>query len=61
MNASLEQKVGQAETLLRSGRQLESADLAAVIVEMQSLQTTIQFNYAALSIARSNNLLEFLG
>ncbi len=39
----------------------ESADLAAVIVEMQTLQTTMQFNYAALSILQSNNLLDFLG
>ena len=39
----------------------ESADLAAVIVEMQSLQTTMQFNYAALSILQSSNLLDFLG
>lgn len=41
--------------------ELESADLAKVIVEMQSVQTTMQFNYAALSIVQSNNLLDFLG
>ena len=38
-----------------------SADLAKVIVEMQGVQTTMQFNYAALSIVQSNNLLDFLG
>ena len=41
--------------------EVESADLAKVIVEMQSVQTTMQFNYAALSIVQSNNLLDFLG
>ena len=40
---------------------VESADLAKVIVEMQGVQTTMQFNYAALSIVQSNNLLDFLG
>jgi flagellar hook-associated protein 3 FlgL len=38
----------------------ESADLAAVIVEMQSLQTTIQFSFAAYNLARSGSLLDFL-
>jgi flagellin-like hook-associated protein FlgL len=41
--------------------ELESADFPSIIVEMQSLQTTMQFNYAALSIVQANNLLDFLG
>jgi len=40
---------------------LESADMAAVIIEMQGLQSALQFNYASLSIVQSNNLLDFLG
>lgn len=57
---SVQNENQQLELGARLG-ELESADLAKVIVEMQAIQTTMQFNYAALSIVQSNNLLDFLG
>lgn len=41
--------------------ELESADLSAVVIELQSLQTALQFNYASFAIVQSNNLLDYLG
>ncbi|MGI9518045.1 MAG: flagellar hook-associated protein FlgL [Pirellulaceae bacterium] len=58
----LSSRNGDHQLELRSRlNEREAADLASVIVEMQSLQSTMQFNYAALSILQSNNLLDFLG
>ncbi len=41
--------------------ELGAADMPSVIVEMQQMQTVMQFNFASISIVQNNNILDFLG
>ncbi len=40
---------------------LESVDLASVVVELQNQQTLIQFNFASISLLQSTSILDFIG
>lgn len=51
-------------TSLELNSQLASVgatDYASAVVEMQTLELALQFNYASISIVQSNNLLDFIG